>query len=102
MDKQSLFVQVANLEERIGELYVELGGLKQTIQDLIEENQRLALENERLLSERTGREEPIASESGQDNLWRIYHEGFHICSLKYGSLRTEGECLFCMSFLQKV
>lgn len=100
MDKQSLFVQVANLEERIGELYVELGALKQKILDLIEENQRLEQENDRWKSVVSGSEGNPAK-SGIDNLWRIYQEGFHICNVKYGSLRTEGECLFCHSFIQK-
>lgn len=101
MDKQSLFVQVANLEERIGELYVELGSLKQKIQDLIEENQRLQRENEHYQAERTGEPTELETGSAQDNLLRIYREGFHICNVKYGSLRTEGECLFCLSFMEK-
>ncbi|MCL6548529.1 MAG: DNA replication initiation control protein YabA [Alicyclobacillus sp.] len=101
MDKQSLFVQVANLEERIGELYVELGALKQKIVELIEENQRLVRENEFLSqSLKEGGRNPDAG-LGMGNLKRIYDEGFHICSMRYGSLRTEGECLFCLSFINR-
>lgn len=100
MDKQSLFVQVANLEERIGELYVELGTLKDKILSLIEENQRLQYESERW--RRVAEEDGLASgKSGMENLYRIYQEGFHICNVHFGSLRTDGECLFCLSFLQK-
>ncbi|WP_067621240.1 initiation-control protein YabA [Alicyclobacillus acidiphilus] len=101
MDKQSLFVQVANLEERIGELYMELGTLKHTIQELIEENQRLRRENEHFQAESVGKSTKPELGSAQENLWRIYREGFHICNVKYGSLRTEGECLFCLSFIER-
>lgn len=102
MDKHSLFVQVANMEERIGELYVELGSLKQKILHLIEENQQLTQENAYLEQVVSGGDaQSLPSRTGMDNLVRIYEEGFHICNVKYGSLRTEGECLFCLSFMQK-
>ncbi|WP_054951069.1 DNA replication initiation control protein YabA [Numidum massiliense] len=115
MDKANIFTQVAQMEQRIGELYKELGGLKSQIASLIEENQQLSIEN-RHLRERMHVEEPQESGvdaahekrkstkligEGYDNLARLYNEGFHICNLHYGSIRKDGDCLFCMSFLNK-
>jgi regulator of replication initiation timing len=105
MDKQAVFAQVAHLEERIGELYGELGNLKKKIVELLEENQKLIIENQNL-RQRLDRQTSKPSEQntvgeGFDALARLYHEGFHICNVHYGSLRTEGDCLFCLSFLNK-
>lgn len=113
MDKKQIFLQVSHMEERIGELHEELRGLKECLALLIEENHSLKMENDHLRNrlqeleetgsqqkKNKGKKQQIVGE-GYDNLARIYLEGFHICSTHYGSIRTNGDCLFCLSFLNQ-
>lgn len=124
MDKKEVFDSVINMESQIGNLYQQLGELKQHVAELIEENNTLKLENENLrrhlerpnglskgnkvtnkkknskLTNQT-EEKSLDVGEGYDNLARLYQEGFHICNLHFGSPRKDGDCLFCLSFLNK-
>ncbi|MFS0881626.1 DNA replication initiation control protein YabA [Metabacillus niabensis] len=122
VDKKEIFESVSSMEEQIGSLFTQLGELKQHLEKMIEENHHLKIENENLRrrldvtfinsantnakktkskEKQQAKQQQIDIGEGYDNLARLYQEGFHICNLHYGSIRKDGDCLFCLSFLNK-
>ncbi len=79
----------------IRELVLEVGELKERVSRL--ENGNIAKNNE---IEQPGHPVLEMEGEGYENLGRIYSQGYHVCPMAYGKPRN-GECLFCISFLEK-
>ncbi|MGL4820676.1 MAG: DNA replication initiation control protein YabA [Bacilli bacterium] len=114
MEKNEIFQSVTRMEEQLGQMYHQLGQLKEHLATLLEENHFLKLENEHLRELAKAQDEKMHVEQtkndvkrkdardigeGYDNLARIYEEGFHVCHFEYGSVRKQGDCMFCLSLL---
>jgi regulator of replication initiation timing len=87
---------VQELKTIIREMILELGDLKERLRFLEEE---IRHDNK---EEPTPKIQAIPLIEGEayEKLGKIYNEGYHICHMAYGQ-RRDGECLFCIAFLEK-
>ncbi len=116
MDKQLLYDLLDQTESDMIRLSNTVAQLKESVENLTQENNQLRLHNHDLHSrlqayqeasqeavvggEETFRQESSLPKKGQAQLQSFYDEGIHICHLYFGSRRDPGEaCIFCQRVL---
>ena len=110
MKKRELYDSLESLEEVLSSSLTTISLIKKNIKVLIENNNALEHENDRL-RERLKSFEPKDSRKKEDSnnatnkrttlqmLEELYNDGFHVCHPFYGQIReNDAPCAFCLEF----
>lgn len=104
INKVEFFRQISLLEEQAEKFHDRVTLVKQQAVALLEENQQLKVENEKLRERLFVLEHNITISNTEhrhedEDIVTLYNEGFHVCNVDYGRLRANGDCLFCRATL---
>jgi len=94
---------ISEIEENISKLLSEVRSLRQYVEYLEDENIKLKRQLCAVSEADTLRVQKNAAriqKEAQENLEKLYKEGFHVCHIYFGE-QLEGNCLFCNAFLRK-
>lgn len=98
-----LYQAITEIEENLSRLLGEVKSLRQYIEYLEEENVKLKRQLCAVSEADTARVQTNGAKiqkEAQENLEKLYKEGFHVCHIYFGE-PVEGSCIFCNAFLRK-
>ena len=99
--KKEILIEFNELEAQLRNVSLKVNSLQQKMISLIQENDRLNLENKQLL--KLNKEEKKNSSNSLKKLDELYAAGFHICREQYGEHREPDEqCIFCLELLDNI
>lgn len=108
LQNKDIYDQLQELEVDQTHQLDKLKALQDHLAQILEQNSELRIENQHLRTRlqelensTTTKEDPSKGLSkSRQHLEKLYEEGFHVCTLMYGSRRENNEpCAFCLDVI---